>query len=168
MRVCVCVCGWLAGREWVVVMGVWYMAPLSKGPEGGLQLWVNVWYKDSECVCDCVWVWDCQREGNIKRQPQKCVSLLRLCNRFKRGYIYYTSLFVCVFLLSPATFSPLWEVCVIGDVTPTGGFLPFFNIFPWPRAWGFLSSPFPPSSPSPCVRVFFHLLADSDLRLPVS
>ena len=76
--------------------------------------------------------------------------------------------FRCVFLHLPATFSPLWEVWVIGDVTPTGGFLPFLNTFPWPRVWGFFSSPLPPSGPSPCGGlVFFHLLADSDLRLPV-
>lgn len=71
MSVCACekVCRWLAGREWVV-KGVSYMAPLSKLPEGGLQLWMNVW--DKECVC--VGAVGSSNEENLKRWTPKCQS----------------------------------------------------------------------------------------------
>lgn len=53
-------------------MGVSYMAPLSKLPEGRLQLWVNVW--DKECVC--VGVVGSYNEENLKRRTCKCQSSL--------------------------------------------------------------------------------------------
>lgn len=62
----------------------------------------------------------------------------------------------------------LCEVWVIGDVTPTGGFLPRFKLPGWPKLWGFFSSPLSPKSSPRLGGFFLHLLGASVLRLPES
>lgn len=62
----------------------------------------------------------------------------------------------------------LWEVCVMGEVTPTGGLRPFLKAPGWPRLWGFFSSPLNPASSLRLGGFFLHLLGASVLRLPVS
>lgn len=70
--------------------------------------------------------------------------------------------------MSPATLSILWEVWVMGEVTPTGGFLLFLKLPGWPKLWGFFSSPLPPKSSLRLGGFFLHLLGASVLRLPES
>lgn len=70
--------------------------------------------------------------------------------------------------ISPATFSVLWEVWVMGEVTPIGGLRPFLKLPGWPKLWGFFSSPLHPESSLRLGGFFLHLLGASVLRLPVS
>lgn len=74
-------------------MGVWYTAPLSKGPEGGPQLWMNVWDKDRVCLW-LVGVKTARKKGILKGSTEMCQSALIM--QPSNGMSIYASLYVCL------------------------------------------------------------------------
>lgn len=164
VSVCVCVVGWQEGSGWWWAFDTWHH--FLKAQRVGCSCGWMCGTK-TVCVCDWVWVWDCQKEGIFKDSHRNVSVCSGYVTMSVQVYILKPLMCVCVSVWTlTCHFQPTLRGVRNGGCDSHRRVSSFFQHITLTEGLGFLQFPLPSFQPLPLRPCLFPFVGR--LRLETS